>query len=148
MKIILRKFLSISYPFFKRKMIKFLADGNILLQWLPVRLKLKFSFTFWNLNEITFSGSSFFLSLGLAALSIKSTVFCFRTITKHTPLYTQPVTVIGPLRWLASLAYALILIVIIEMIFTAIVSLNFSVKLNWELNYINNLLKITIWNLI
>ncbi|VDK79499.1 unnamed protein product [Onchocerca ochengi] len=72
----------------------------------------------------------FFISLGLTVLSIKSAIYCFRTITGHTALYAQPITIIVPLRWLTFLAYILITVITIEIVFTVIMYRFFSTKLD------------------
>ncbi|VDM92625.1 unnamed protein product, partial [Litomosoides sigmodontis] len=71
-------------------------------------------------ENIVINSSYFLLSLCLILLSAKSTIFCFRTITKHTPLYTQPTSIMVPLRWLTILAYVILAIIITEILFTAI----------------------------
>ncbi|CAG9538240.1 unnamed protein product [Cercopithifilaria johnstoni] len=79
------------------------------------------------------AASYFFLSLGLVILSVKSIIFCFRTITNHTPLYTQPISIMVPLHRLINLGYILIAVVIIEILFTIIMYQVFSIKVDFVL---------------
>ncbi|CAG9538239.1 unnamed protein product [Cercopithifilaria johnstoni] len=79
------------------------------------------------------AASYFFLSLGLVILSVKSIIFCFRTITNHTPLYTQPISIMVPLHRLINLGYILIAVVIIEILFTIIVDHVLQI-IQWALN--------------
>uniref|UniRef100_A0A0R3RS73 G protein-coupled receptor n=1 Tax=Elaeophora elaphi TaxID=1147741 RepID=A0A0R3RS73_9BILA len=84
-------------------------------------------------KQAAHAGAYFFLAIGLIVLSAKSTLFCFRTITQHTPLCTQSVAIIGPLRWLTNLAYALIVTVSIEILFTALMYKFFSTRIDFVL---------------
>ncbi|VBB29055.1 unnamed protein product [Acanthocheilonema viteae] len=77
------------------------------------------------------SVENFLINVSLTVLSAKSIVFCFRTITKHTPLHTQSVTIMGPLRSLTNLAYTLIAIVIVEILFTTIMYKLYSTKIDF-----------------
>uniref|UniRef100_A0AAF5RXG6 Uncharacterized protein n=3 Tax=Wuchereria bancrofti TaxID=6293 RepID=A0AAF5RXG6_WUCBA len=86
-----------------------------------------------NIGNFVINGSYFFLSLGLALLSFKSIIFCFQTIITHTPLYTQPVAIMRSLRWLITLAYVLIAVTALEILFTMTMYKLFSTRIDFIL---------------
>ncbi|VDM99983.1 unnamed protein product [Thelazia callipaeda] len=64
----------------------------------------------------------FSLSLSFTMFSVRSIEFCFHTITKHTVQCDQSATVVRLLKCFGYLAYAIIVIVCIEIIATIFVS--------------------------